>query len=212
MNKQIIERTMKVMKLPIHQAVAIYEDDETPCCVGARLAGFFGHIYYTEGMEIFAKKLGGNRAQILLMLKEAGAGNQPLSDRNWPTSPYEVWENLMQIEEFPDLRGAILNEMNLEGADLSNSDLSGASLRRTNLEESFLCNIKLRGADLRGADLYKADLRGADLREADLREANLQSAYLRRIDLRGADLRGAEFYIDQFSEQTLLEGALGIDE
>jgi hypothetical protein len=53
----------------------------------------------------------------------------------------------------PDLKGAILTNVDLTGANLS--------------------NVSLRGADLSRADLSKVDLRNADLKQADLSGATL---------------------------------------
>jgi hypothetical protein len=78
------------------------------------------------------------------------------------------------------LRGARLDEVNLNGADLRWADLKGAKFR----------DAKLAGADFRWAHLDGADLRGASMRGARLREAKLE-AKLFKTDLREADLRGA---------------------
>ena len=53
------------------------------------------------------------------------------------------------------------------------ADLRGADLQDANLQ----C-ADLQGADLRGADLQCANLRGADLQCANLRDANLRGADL----------------------------------
>ncbi len=67
-----------------------------------------------------------------------------------------------------DLKGAVLERMdlskaNLEGADLTGaklflSDLTGANLRKTHLEKAIFGGADLAGADLRGANLNGADL------------------------------------------------------
>jgi uncharacterized protein YjbI with pentapeptide repeats len=107
----------------------------------------------------------------------------------------------------------ILEEANLEGADLGEAKLIGANLRkvhlgplgpdlrRTKSERAKLGGAQLFDADLSGADLRKVLLRGADLsgaklaganlEEADMSNANLEEAVLSNANLRGANLKGA---------------------
>lgn len=80
-----------------------------------------------------------------------------------------------------------LNNVSLQGANLSLVDLVGADLQNANLRKANLQN-----ADLREANLREADLRGADLIETHLCDANLKWADFRGADLRFADLRGAD--------------------
>jgi uncharacterized protein YjbI with pentapeptide repeats len=108
-----------------------------------------------------------------------------------------------------NLRGADLNEANLNRANLIGADLNEANLNRANLIGADLNEANLIGAYLNGADLNRADLNGADLNRADLNEANLNRANLigaylnganlnranlNRANLDGADLNGANLY------------------
>jgi hypothetical protein len=70
-------------------------------------------------------------------------------------------------------REDIINEIELQGADLSEADLRGAALVQANLNEA-----NLRGADLREANLSYTDLSGADLSHAALSSATLECANL----------------------------------
>ena len=180
MNKQIIANTVSVMDLPIDQSKGVYEDNNTPCCVGARLAGYFeiGSGNYLEGIDKFAKQLGGNRAHVILMLRDAGAGRDPISAFRWPISPKEVWQKLLEIEELPSLKNSILCLVNLCNSDLSNSDLSGSDLRFAKMSWTNLQNADLSDANLQNADLSNSDLRGAKLIGADWKNANLNGAQL----------------------------------
>lgn len=84
------------------------------------------------------------------------------------------------------LRGAVLNQVILEGEDLSGVDLSGANLANAFLQNVNFAGANLRGAKLRGAFLNQADLTGADLREADLRWTKLSGAKLDGVQVEGA--------------------------
>ena len=63
--------------------------------------------------------------------------------------------------------------------------------------------VNLEGANLEGADLIGVNLRGAYLEGANLEGVNLEGAYLRGADLEGANLRDAKGYgesLDIFQE------------
>ena len=96
---------------------------EGSCCVGAKLACALDVAEgsdqdYIKGADAFAEAIGGTRVHVILLLRQAGAGHNPLSSSEWPKSREEVWGNLMQIEELPDLSGADLSGADLSGADL----------------------------------------------------------------------------------------------
>jgi len=62
-----------------------------------------------------------------------------------------------------DLRGAVMNHLNLSKADLQSANLTGAQLNFTCLTEADLRDADLHGAWLIGADLAGADLTGTIL-------------------------------------------------
>jgi len=82
-------------------------------------------------------------------------------------------------------------EPDLSGANLNNMDLQGADLREANLHNAQLDSVNLQGAHLQKADLREANLFGAQLQGADLREANLRFTNLLDADLTDADLTGS---------------------
>ena len=185
----MIEMVREVVITPgVDPQVGTWQPDGR-CCVGARLAYALGlkSGSYLEGIDEWARQMGGNRAQVLLMLKSAGAGNDPTGGDEWPAPPQVVWDNLSQVERLPQLAGQDLSAMNLSGADLTDADLRGADLTSANLT-----GANLAGANLTGANLTGANLRDADLRDVMLTGANLTGADLRRTDLTGADLTGAD--------------------
>ena len=175
--KEAFEQTAEVVcNGPWDQSVGHWDPDK-PCCVGARLVGALsaldldstdklfpeGEGSFLQGVDTFAKLIGGNRAHVILMLREAGAGRNPLSEDSWPCTREEVWARAAWTEALPDLAGADLYRANLSGADLSGADLSGAYLYRANLSYA-----NLKGANLTGAHLYRANLSYANLKGADL--------------------------------------------
>ncbi len=116
---------------------------------------------------------------------------------------------------WPDLIGAPLRNLSLDGvnlentnlhrADLESASLVNAKLRNVNLKEAILKSANLSGATLQESNLYGADVREANLEGTDLRDANLSRA---RFD--GARLYRAIFESTSF-DSGLLTGALGID-
>lgn len=83
------------------------------------------------------------------------------------------------VLESTELSYAILEGVNLKGADLYWGILFYANLKNANLE-----NVSLNGANLKGACLC-----GANLKNADLGIDNLGGA----VQMQGADLTGAVF-------------------
>lgn len=217
MNKDIIERTMPITALPIDQAVGYYVSNTSPCSIGARLAGFLlDRGDSCEGFDAFASELGCNRAQVWVLLQEAGAGNNPFGEMAWEIPPAQVWKNLLKIETLPtlawadllyanlrqavlpgaDLTGAVLKGADLHGANLNGAVLKGANLHSADLSWARLCEADLSGADLTNANLghallIDADLSGADLTDTYARKAYLNRAVLKDTDLSMADFRGA---------------------
>ena len=205
--KEAFEQTAEVVcNGPWDQSVGHWDPDK-PCCVGARLVGALsafdldstdklfpeGEGSFLQGVDAFAKLIGGNRAHVILMLKEAGAGHNPLSEAPWPSSREEVWARAARIETLPDLAGADLSYADLYRADLYRADLSGADFT---------------GANLSGADLYRAHLKGAHLKGAHLRGAHLIAADLSGADFTGADMSGANLYGANLSDTSLIDADL----
>lgn len=89
------------------------------------------------------------------------------------------------------LRGANLQNANLEGvelwaADLRDVNLQGANLQRVELVNADLSNANLNGVDLRGSRLWTINLQGSNLQDADLRTSELIEANLAGVNLAGA--------------------------
>ena len=172
-----------------------------------------------------------NRAHLVIMLREAGAGHDPFGDAEWSSTPAQVWKNLAQLEQLPTLNGADLSGADFKWADLSNTDLSNANLTRINFKWASLMDADLSGANLTGADLRWADLDGADMKGTnltgtDLRWATLMGANLSNADLRGAiidgtnldeanltgaNLTGVNLHSAYLDDETKLDGAIGLE-
>jgi menaquinone-dependent protoporphyrinogen IX oxidase len=89
------------------------------------------------------------------------------------------------------LKGARLANAELPDASLGWAELQEADLRRSNLHNANLIGANCHRANLHGANLTHAVLNGAILTQADLGEANLSGADLNWADLSGASLQGA---------------------
>ena len=152
-----------------------------------------------------------NRAHLVVMLREAGAGHDPFGDSVWSSTPARVWENLAQVQQLPNLNGADFSGVDFKWADLSNTDLTGTDLRWANLRWANLMEADLKGADLTGADLKWATLMGANLSNADLRGAIVDGTILVEADLTGANVTGVNLHSAYLDDQTRLDGAIGLE-
>lgn len=165
-----------------------------PCCVGAHLAGHLGldrspsDYDYLRGADAWARRVGGNRAHAILLLRAAGAPHDPFGLETWAVPPAEVFARVAEAESLPSLEGADLAGIDLSGADLHDAGFRGADLQGADLWKANLEGANLRCACLFGARLDEAILRGADLRGADLRDTDLKCASLEGADLTGASL------------------------
>ena len=122
-------------------------------------------------------------------------GGIELQEDGEETCPRPVYLEKLDLSKWEEvlLENANLNYANLfkaklSGADLRRADLSGAKLRRADLS-----GAKLRRADLIDANLTSADLIDANLRRADLSGADLSGANLTRANFGAVNLSGADF-------------------
>jgi uncharacterized protein YjbI with pentapeptide repeats len=76
--------------------------------------------------------------------------------------------------------------------ELNNLGLDGANLSELTLHEAYLKCFDLRLSDLKGADLERSDLKLADLRGSDLRRADLKGVDLTEANLLPYDTRDPE--------------------
>lgn len=113
---------------------------------------------------------------------------------------------------------AILNDTNLQEANLCNAKLQeahlqGANLQKTHLQGAQLHRAMLGKSNLLGANLHKAGLKNTDLKLANLQqsilvEADLQGANLHQANLQGAYLLGAKAIGAVFIEANLQQANL----
>ena len=95
------------------------------------------------------------------------------------------------------VKGADLENAQLEWANGSHSFLVKANLSKSNLSHVNFRNAKLQKADISrailvNANLFNTNLQGAYLREANFKGANFYNANIQEADLKFADLRGAK--------------------
>ncbi len=105
-----------------------------------------------------------------------------------------------------DFRGANLSNASLVDANLSLSNLVGVNLSQANLLRANLFQVKLNSANLQRAELTKANLQEADLSAADLSSANLILTDLQRANLLKTNLRNSNLGAANLNN-AVLEGA-----
>ena len=156
--------------------------------------------------DAWGRMMKANRAHLVIMLREAGAGHDPFGDAEWSSTPAQVWQNLARVEQLPTLNGADLSGVDFKWADLgwaklSNADLTGADLRWADLTGVNLSNTDLSWASLMDADLPNVDLRGAIVNRTNLTRTDLTGANMTEVNLHSA-------YLD---DRTKLDGAIGLE-
>lgn len=152
------------------------------------------HLYCT--CTQFLKQ---DHKQRLLTLKQLGLARyadfltqMPLTEANVACLMRFI-KNPSRVK-FPNLRGAELSGLVLDGVNFIRGDLSGANLRG-----SRLVNADLIFADFTGADLRNADLRGATLNETIWSDTLVEQCHfgtgigLTHEQRRELQVRGAKF-------------------
>ena len=163
-------------------------NDRGDCCTGSRIAHALDvpSGMYLDGIDECASRMGMTRVQIIAMLQDAGASQDPIGPGRWPEPPGAVWRRLAEVQEPPTLAGRDLSRLNLAGTGLQGLDLNGCNLEGANLR-----GARLENANLSFARMREADLRRASLRHADLVGTDLTGAHIRGVRLAGAKLAGA---------------------
>ena len=179
--QETIEKVRETASLPDLDLSPEYPQKETWYSLMAQL--FRTPSAWNSFPPTWCLMMKANRAHLVIMLREAGAGHDPFGDAEWSSTPAQVWENLGQLEQLPTLNGADLSGTDfkwadLNGADLEGADLTGTDLRWTGLAGANLSNADLRGAIVGGTALDRADLTGANMTGVCLNHAYLDEARL----------------------------------
>jgi uncharacterized protein YjbI with pentapeptide repeats len=118
-------------------------------------------------------------------------------------------------ETLPDLTGADLSEMALQGVNLKRARLEQVNLSGTDLSDAILSGSDLSGASLTRSILRRTgsqsvrfrhgDLTSADLEESNLFESQFHHSRLIEANFRKCNLTGAEFLFADLSQSNLSE-------
>lgn len=109
------------------------------------------------------------------------------------TQSHDVIDKNLQPDLTGDLRGAVLNGMDLRQVNLAGRDLSGAQFFQ---------------ADLRGANFQDANLEGAELSATNLEGANFDGANCRRAGFGRANLNNASLFQTNLEEASFSQASL----
>ena len=88
-----------------------------------------------------------------------------------------------------DLRGALMDGVDLSKSNASRANFAGASLRGAFLNNANLSECNFVGADLLRANFRKSALVRADLRRANLYQANLDQVVYLHTNVEGANIK-----------------------
>ena len=162
--------------------------DENKCCFGAHLAHILGVekspgglFHFEDGIDEFCRLCKATPAQVVLMLRSAGAGDRPLCGIRWNTEPAVVMERLCEIEELPatsghDFNGCSFGSMNCTGTDFTKCCVMDVSFTSADCTDAKFVSAMVGGTSFVGADLTRADFSGAvDLEHAYFFDAKLDN-------------------------------------
>lgn len=178
-----IKQLREVPTHMIDQSVG-YARYTDPCCVGAHLAIIIGCERregddYRYGAHTWAKWMGGNMAHAVVMLRQAGAGDRPLSAEPWPISHQAVCDNLMTVETLPSLKGEVFQGENFDWMNLSGSDFTGACLQNSRMSFANFNECDFTDADMRGITAEETSFDDAIFVNTKLGKSNLVNSYWR---------------------------------
>jgi uncharacterized protein YjbI with pentapeptide repeats len=89
------------------------------------------------------------------------------------------------------LKGARMEEANLDGADLSRALLEKVRMKNSSAKRANFTKAQIHAADLRGINLFKGSLRRATIFATDLRQSNLYGVDLYKASIEKSDIKGA---------------------
>lgn len=107
------------------------------------------------------------------------------------------------LDGVPSGERAVLDGMDLAGANLNGVDLRKASIRNANLCGSSMKGIILNRADISGSNFAYCEMENADLRFVQAHSTNFARAQLKQARLLRSDISGA-----CFKQATLRDAAL----
>ena len=195
--QEAIEKVREAVCFPVMDPSREYQQKDNRYSLITRLSHALSSLYVHPYIHPYAlpdawgRMMKANRAHLVIMLREAGAGHDPFGNTEWSSTPAQVWENLAQVQQLPTLNGA-----DLSGVDFKWADLTG---------------VNLKGANLAGADLRWATLMGANLKGVDLRGAIINGTILDEADLTGANVTGVNLRSAYLDDDTKLDGAIGLE-
>ena len=174
--------------------------DKDYFCIGSRLSSVIKKSHngqtldYLEGVDEWINKVGGNRLHAILMLRQAGAGHNPLKMGEWPTRPQEVLENLKMIKELPPLTNQDFSFSNLIGISLKKLDLSGSSFKNALMMETKLININFSYCDFRYARLGISIVTDCNFENAIFKNTSLYMTEINSCNIKDTILKKGDAY------------------
>ena len=124
---------------------------------------------------------------------------------------YRTYANLVEVDistkppTWTEQEDKLKDEIPL----VKGAKLKGARLQNANMQFAFLINADLREANLQDAILLGANLRDANLARANLQDARWTNANLQKANLWKANLRGASLtYVKNLTQAQLDEACV----
>ena len=162
---------------------------------------------YHAGAQAFAQALGGNVAQVSVMLTYAGAGDYPFQSGKWPSSTEEVWENLKAIEDFPSIAKSNFPEYSLSGQEFRGLDLTDTMFKACQMKDVVFYKCEMKGTDFIDCDMHRSifrecNLDGCEFSGSVLHNVNFKGSTIKNTEFAMADVGGAYFDIEAVKDKT----------
>lgn len=202
--RQVIDDTYPLTRRKINQDIGEYSPDK-PCCIGALLAFHFG-VYqmsnrdFMRGKKAFAKALGGNTAQVIQMLRNAGAGYEPFGGDKWPIPHKKVWDRLKEVESFPSLNSEYFRDQDFYRQSFEGLNLTSASFISCIFDKATLKNAKLHYTAFSRSHMDDTNFQGAELIDVQFGHVSLN-----RADFRGAMIQDCDFTVARSTDGILFD-------
>ena len=208
--KEVIEAVIELPDDRFNQSVGTFAY-KVGCCFGAHLANFLGIERwrgddYRWGAHVWAKHIGehGNIAHAIVMLRNAGAGDRPLSSMPWESPVKEVCKQLLEIEELPSLVGKSFDRESFIDMRVSDTDFEGASFEHANLVRANFENCNLTNANFEWCAGYEASFKRTNLTDANFKHASLDRSYFNNARIIGTNFESAILHDANLTDATIV--------
>lgn len=129
--------------------------------------------------------------------------------RQWVQKEYEAGNTFQDVElQGADLSNMDLNEADFKGANLDSVNFSNCNLENSNLSEAILVRTNFESANVKKATFEKSNLGYATFLKTKLDESNFSKAVIEQTNFSFASLVGANMQFDDCTKSSFFRANL----